>query len=125
MRSTVSRHSFTTLLAVVMLATPAFADGPTDAAAGEAQTSSGILRRRLMAPAIQRELALSPKQARDVVALGIPSDSPSLPFSKAIAPFSTILTEEQLRALKPHVITSHGVRAFAIPEVQESLQLFG
>ena len=123
MRSTVPRHSFTTLLAVVMLATPAFADGPTDASAGEAQTSSGILRRMLLAPPIQQELALSPEQVKEVNALGIPLDSPSLPFSKAIDPFSTILTVEQLRALKPYVITSHGVRAFAIPEVQESLQL--
>lgn len=72
-------------------------------------------------PSIQKELELTEKQIASIRKL-----NPMLvlvTFSKAIAPISNILTEKQLKEFKRIAFQGLMLRAFAVAEVRESLEL--
>jgi hypothetical protein len=87
----------------------------------EPKVGIGQLMPILQLQASQKELALTEEQIRKLAVIN--SNSPGLPFSEAIEPFKTLLTDEQLKKFKRTVFQGMGVRAFTVYEVQDSLGL--
>ena len=87
----------------------------------ETRVGQGQLFAILNAPSIQKELALTDEQIAAIAKINqnpIPTT-----FADAIRPLTAILLDEQLKEFKKIAFQGLMVRAFAVVEVQESLEL--
>ena len=83
-----------------------------------------VLCTSLMVAVKQKEIVLSAEQGDQIAVLkSSPLQGELMTFSEAISPLTFILSDEQLRTIKRNVFYGLGVRAFAVPEVQEALKL--
>jgi hypothetical protein len=121
----VIKQVFVAIFLALLASTHLVAVADSNSTVVELETSTALLSRMLISPAIRADLALTDEQVAQIEPLSakLPLTQPLAPVSEAMTPFAPILSDVQLAGLKAYVIAGYGARAFAVPEVQESLRL--
>ena len=119
------KQVFVAIFLALLASTHLVAVADSNSTVVELETSTALLSRMLISPAIRADLALTDEQVAQIEPLSakLPLTQPLAPVSEAMTPFAPILSDVQLAGLKAYVIAGYGARAFAVPEVQESLRL--
>ena len=119
------KQVFVAIFLALLASTHLVAVADSNSTVVELETSTALLSRMLISPAIRADLALTDEQVAQIEPLSakLPLTQPLALVSEAMTPFAPILSDVQLAGLKAYVIAGYGARAFAVPEVQESLRL--